>query len=108
AFGAGSLLEDGVRQMLGSVDRGHIVAILEALIAGSGAAVVAQADGLRSLGLSAAGTLEDLAGLLQQMAVAQAAPGALDDQDPDTAEAERLAGLLPADEIQLMYSMALH
>ena len=108
AFGAGALVEDGVRQMLGTVDRGHIVAILDALIAGSGAAVVAQSDGLRSLGLSAAGTLEDLAGLLQQMAVAQAAPGALDAQDPDTAEAERLAGLLPADEIQLMYSMALH
>ncbi|MBT9491623.1 MAG: DNA polymerase III subunit gamma/tau [Paucibacter sp.] len=108
AFGAGSLVEDGVRQMLGTVDRGHVVAILDALIAASGADVVAQADGLRSLGLSAAGTLEDLAGLLQQMAVAQAAPGALDDQDPDTAEAERLAALLPADEIQLMYSMALH
>ncbi|WP_310389069.1 DNA polymerase III subunit gamma/tau [Roseateles sp.] len=108
AFGAGSLVEDGVRQMLGTVDRGHVVAILAALIAADGADVVAQADGLRSLGLSAAGTLEDLAGLLQQMAVAQAAPGALDDQDPDTAEAERLAALLPADEIQLMYSMALH
>ncbi|MEJ6006791.1 DNA polymerase III subunit gamma/tau [Paucibacter sp. AS339] len=108
AFGAGALVEEGVRQMLGSVDRGHVVAILDALIAANGAAVVAQADGLRSLGLSAAGTLEDLAGLLQQMAVAQAAPGALDEQDPDTAEAERLAALLPADEIQLMYSMALH
>ncbi|MCV2351928.1 DNA polymerase III subunit gamma/tau [Paucibacter sp. Y2R2-4] len=108
AFGAGALVEEGVRQMLGSVDRSHVVAILDALIAADGAAVVAQADGLRSLGLSAAGTLEDLAGLLQQMAVAQAAPGALDEQDPDTAEAERLAALLPADEIQLMYSMALH
>ena len=108
AFGAGSLTEAGVRQMLGSVDRGHVVAILDALIAASGADVVAQADGLRSLGLSAAGTLEDLAGLLQQMAVAQAAPKALDEQDPDTAEARRLAALLPADEIQLMYSMALH
>nr|WP_295076040.1 DNA polymerase III subunit gamma/tau [uncultured Roseateles sp.] len=108
AFGAGSLVEEGVRQMLGTVDRGHVVAILDALIAADGAAVVAQADGLRSLGLSAAGTLEDLAGLLQQMAVAQAAPGALIESDPDTAEAMRLSAMLPADEIQLMYSMALH
>ncbi|MDY0747153.1 DNA polymerase III subunit gamma/tau [Paucibacter sp. R3-3] len=108
AFGAGSLTEPGVRQMLGSVDRSHVTAILDALAAADGAAVVAQADALRSLGLSAAGTLEDLAGLLQQMAVAQAAPRALDEQDPDTAEARRLAALLPADEIQLMYSMALH
>ncbi len=108
AFGAGALVEAGVRQMLGTVDRGHVVAILDALVAADGAAVVAQADGLRSLGLSAAGTLEDLASLLQQTAVAQAAPKAVDDQDPDSAEARRLAGLLPADEIQLMYSMALH
>jgi len=108
AFGAGALTEAGVRQMLGTVDRGHVVAILDALIAASGVDVVALADGLRSLGLSAAGTLEDLAGLLQLMAVAQVAPGAMDEQDPDTAEALRLAGLLPADEIQLLYSMALH
>ncbi|MBI3348698.1 MAG: DNA polymerase III subunit gamma/tau [Burkholderiales bacterium] len=108
AFGAGSLSEAGVRQMLGSVDRGHIVAIVDALAAASGEAVVAQADALRGAGLSAAGTLEDLATLLQQMALAQAAPTALDEADPETAEIKRLATLLPADEIQLMYSMALH
>ncbi|QPF74833.1 DNA polymerase III subunit gamma/tau [Roseateles sp. DAIF2] len=108
AFGAGQLSEPGVRQMLGTVDRGHVTAILDALAAADGPALVAQAEALRGLGLSPAGTLEDLAGLLQQMAVAQAAPKALDEQDPDTAEAKRLAALLPADEIQLMYSMALH
>lgn len=108
AFGAGSLSEAGVRQMLGSVDRGHVVAIVDALAAASGEAVVAQADALRGAGLSAAGTLEDLATLFQQMALAQAAPAALDDSDNETAEIRRLAVALPADEIQLMYSMALH
>jgi len=108
AFGAGSLTEAGVRQMLGSVDRGHVVAIVDALAAASGEAVVAQADALRGAGLSAAGTLEDLATLFQQMALAQAAPMALDDADTETAEIRRLAAALPADEIQLMYSMALH
>ncbi|MFT7772524.1 DNA polymerase III subunit gamma/tau [Roseateles sp.] len=108
AFGAGSLTEAGVRQMLGSVDRGHVVAIVDALVAASGEAVVAQADALRGAGLSAAGTLEDLATLFQQMALAQAAPTALDDADNETAEIRRLAAALPADEIQLMYSMALH
>ena len=108
AFGAGQLTEAGVRQMLGSVDRGHVVAIVDALAAASGEAVVAQADALRGAGLSAAGTLEDLATLFQQMALAQAAPSALDDADAETAEIRRLAASLPADEIQLMYSMALH
>lgn len=108
AFGAGQLTEAGVRQMLGSVDRGHVVAIVDALAAASGEAVVAQADALRGAGLSAAGTLEDLATLFQQMALAQAAPTALDDADAETAEIRRLAAALPGDEIQLMYSMALH
>ncbi|MFX1678066.1 DNA polymerase III subunit gamma/tau [Mitsuaria sp. CC2] len=108
AFGSGQLQEAGVRQMLGSVDRGHVLGILNALIAGDGAALVGASDRLRDMGLSAGGTLEDLAVALQQLAVAQAAPGALDAGDPDLAELLPLAGQLPADEVQLMYSMALH
>ncbi|HJV97120.1 MAG TPA: DNA polymerase III subunit gamma/tau, partial [Albitalea sp.] len=109
AFGAGSIAEAGVRQMLGAVDRGHAVRVIEALAASDGAALVEAADALRGLGLSAAGTLEELAELLQQMAVVQAVPAALDDAvDPDAPAVARLAGLLAADETQLLYSMALH
>ena len=108
AFGSGELKEAGVRQMLGSVDRGHVLGILNALIAGDGAALVGASDRLRDMGLSAGGTLEDLAAALQHLAIAQAAPGALDAGDPDLAELLPLASQLPADEIQLMYSMALH
>src|SRR5205814_1632959 len=39
---------------------------------------------------------------------AQAVPGALDANDPQAAAVARLAALLPADETQLVYSMALH
>ena len=91
AFGAGALAEAGVRQMLGAVDRGHAVRLVEALAAGDGAAVVAAVDALRALGLSAAGTLEEMAALLQQMAVQQAVPGALDANDPDAPAVARLA-----------------
>ena len=108
AFGSGELKEAGVRQMLGSVDRGHVLGILNALIAGDGAALVGASDRLRDMGLSAGGTLEDLAVALQHLAVAQAAPGALDAGDPDLAELLPLASQLPPDEIQLIYSMALH
>ena len=75
AFGAGKLEEDGVRRMLGAVDRGHAVRIVEAIAASDGAALVAAVDALRGLGLSANGTLEELVALLQQMAVMQAVPG---------------------------------
>ncbi len=108
AYGGGQLTEMVVRAMLGSVDRSHARKLVMALAQRDGAAVLATVDGLRGLGLSAPGTLEEIALLLQQMAVEQAVPGALDDQDPDSADARALADILPPDETQLLYSMALH
>ena len=108
AFGGGALREAGVREMLGAVDRSHAVRLIEALAGGHGAALLAEADALRALGLSARGTLEEMAELLQQMAVSQAVPEALDASDTDAAAAARLAPLLAADQTQLFYSMALH
>ena len=108
AYGSGAVEEEPVRRMLGAVDRGHAVRLVEALAAHDGKALIAGIDGLRELGLSAAGTLEELAALLQEMAVLQAVPGADDGDDPDAAVAARLAALLPADETQLLYSIVLH
>ncbi len=108
AYGGGRLDEAVVRTMLGAVDRGQAQALVQALAARDGVAVLAAVDGLRGLGLSATGTLEEMALLLQQMAVEQAVPGALDAQDPDTEQARVLAGLLAPDETQLLYSMVLH
>jgi DNA polymerase-3 subunit gamma/tau len=108
AYGGGRLHEDAVRAMLGSVGRGHARSIIEALARRDGPALLAEVDGLRGLALSAAATLEEIAVVLQQMAVEQAVPGALDAQDPDTEDARALAPALLADETQLLYSMALH
>jgi DNA polymerase-3 subunit gamma/tau len=108
AYGAGRLDEAVVRTMLGSVDRGHATRLVEALAARDGLALLAAVDGLRGLGLSAAATLEAVAALLQQMAVVQAVPGALDAADSDADDARRLAPLLAADETQLLYSIVLH
>jgi DNA polymerase III subunit gamma/tau len=108
AHGAGRLDEASVRQMLGAVDRGHALRLVDALVRRDGADIVAGVDALRALGLSAAATLEEMAMLLQQMALAQAVPAALDAQDPDTPEAVRLGALIAPDETQLAYSIVLH
>lgn len=108
AYGGGQLEEDAVRAMLGAVDRRHAQRLVAALAQRNGREVLAQCDGLRSQGLSAAGTLEEIARLLQQMAVEQTVPGALDATDPDTEAARELAPHLAADETQLLYSMVLH
>ncbi len=108
AFGAGKLEEAAVRQMLGSVDRGHVFRLIDALAQGDGKTVVETSDGLRMLGLSAASTLEEMSTVLQRMAVIQAVPAAAELDDAEGVEIARLAGLMPADETQLLYSMCLH
>ena len=109
AFGSGQLLEAGVRQMLGSVDRSYVFRLIAALAEGDGRSVVETADALRLNGLSAASTLEEMAAVLQRMAVVQAVPQmAQDASDPEASEIARLAGVMPADETQLLYSICLH
>lgn len=111
AFGSGTLQEAAVRQMLGSADRAHVLALIDALARGDGAAVVRTSDELRVQGLSAASTLQEMVAVLQRMAVQQVAPDAArpaGDADPDGAEIVRLAQAMPADEVQLLYSICLH
>jgi DNA polymerase III subunit gamma/tau len=108
AYAGGSLNADAVRAMLGSVDRSHAERFVRALAVRDGRAVLAGVDALREHGLSAAGALEELTSLLQQMAIEQAVPGALPETNPDTLLTRELSALLPADETQLLYSFALH
>ncbi|NJM44662.1 MAG: DNA polymerase III subunit gamma/tau, partial [Brachymonas sp.] len=108
AFGAGALQEAAVRTMLGAVDRSYVFRLIEALAIGDGKAVFEIANALRDNGLSAASTLEDMASVLQRMAVCQQVPGSHDVQDSEAVEIARLATLMPADETQLLYSIAIH
>jgi DNA polymerase-3 subunit gamma/tau len=109
AFGGGQLLEAGVRQMLGSVDRSHVFQLIRALADADGASVVSLVDALRLHGVSAAATLEDMSTLLQRMAVMQAVPGLTPDaDDPDASTLADLAERMSAEETQLLYSLCLH
>jgi DNA polymerase III subunit gamma/tau len=109
AFGSGQLQEATVRQMLGTVDRSHVLRLIDALDRADGATVVELVETLRRNGLSAASTLEDMSLVLQRMAVIQAVPHmAQDDSDPDAHEITRLAQGMAADETQLLYSLCLH
>ena len=108
AFGAGQLSEAVVHQMLGSVDRGYVLRLIEALAHGNGKTVVDTVEELRLHGLSPASMLEEMSVVLQRMAVLQLVPDGSDATDPDVADLERLAALMPRDETQLLYSLCLH
>jgi DNA polymerase-3 subunit gamma/tau len=108
AFGGGKLEVETIRQMLGSVDRSHVMRLIEALALGDGKTVVETSEALRQHGLSAGSTLEEMSLVLQRMAVLQAVPQAAQGEDPEAAEIARLAALMPPDETQLLYSICLH
>ena len=109
AFGSGQLQEATVRLMLGSVDTSHVMGLIDALARGHGADLVNIVEKLRLNGLSAASALEDMAVVLQRMAVLQAVPqAAAESDDPDQVEMLRLSKVMPADETQLLYSICLH
>ena len=108
AFGNGTLAEANVRQMLGAVDRSYVFRLIEALARGDGKAVIDTSEALRINGLSAAGTLEDMASVLQRMAVVHTVPDGYDSTDSEAVETARLAGVMPPDETQLLYSLCIH
>ncbi len=104
-FGAGSLREADVADMLGSMDPRHLREILEALVQGDAAALMAQVKQLHEQVPDYPAVLDDFATLMQQIAVAQlAGTGALD-EDTDVAVVKEFAGSLEPEMVQLFYQM---
>ena len=108
AYSAQDIRLETVQSMLGSIDGSHLSALMEALCARDAQALLTQADRLHQQGLSFAQTLSDWAELLSQVATAQRAPGFVDPNLPHYDEIDRWARQLPADLLQLYYTVAIH
>ena len=105
AFGGGEVRGEAVRTMLGVVDRDVVYRIADALAAGDGAGVLAQADAIASRGLSADEALAEVAGLMHRIAVAQAVPQAADTFDDRERVAEYASRFAP-ETVQLLWQIA--
>uniref|UniRef100_UPI002FDA298F DNA polymerase III subunit gamma/tau n=1 Tax=Rivihabitans pingtungensis TaxID=1054498 RepID=UPI002FDA298F len=83
AYGIGEVREEGVRAMLGAVDRRYLFTLLAALADGDGAALMAEAEQLaaRSIGFDSA--LHEMAQLLYQITLAQTVPAAPAADEPE-------------------------
>jgi DNA polymerase-3 subunit gamma/tau len=106
AHGGGRVAVQGVGEMLGAIDQGYLVRLLECIGAGEAAAAVAIADEMQARSLSFDAALADLASLLLRIALVQSVPGAADDL-PERTRIEGLAGRLDAESVQLYYQIAL-
>jgi len=108
AFGGGRLEDEAVRQMLGVADRSHVFALLDALGARDAVTLVSTVDAMREHGISPAATLEEMAAVLQRLAVLQWAGPQGATEDEQGARLLALVKVLPADVTQLAYSLCLH
>jgi DNA polymerase III subunit gamma/tau len=108
AYAAGRVTLDAVRGMLGAIDQGTLVRVLDAIAARDARQVLAIADEMSERSLSFAQAMRDLASLLHRVALAQQVPDAVPDDEVDAADIRRLAGTLAPDEVQLYYQVALH
>jgi DNA polymerase III subunit gamma/tau len=108
AYGGGRFDEAGVRSMLGLSEGDAPAALVRTLARRDGAAMLQTVQQLRERGTSFDGTLEQMASLLQQIAVEQAVPGSLAEDDPDRAAVRELSGQMSPEEVQLLYSLCLH
>jgi len=108
AHGAGKVEEAAVRDMLGAVDRSYLIEILNALARRDGTALIAQATRMAERNLSFDSALEELATLLHRLALAQSIPGSIGEDDVDYDSFAALADQLGAEDLQLMYQIALH
>ncbi|MEO4026803.1 DNA polymerase III subunit gamma/tau [Chromobacterium vaccinii] len=108
AYGLGEVKEDGVRAMLGAVDRRYLFTLLQALAAADGPALMAEADRLAERGVSFDSALSELAVLLQQLALAQTVPAALADDEPERDTLFALADAIAPQDVQLYYQIAIH
>ena len=108
AFGGGALSEANSRAMLGTIDRGHVSRIVEALSREDGPGLLAQVAELDRDAPDYDRALADLAALLQRVAIVQIVPDAA--QEDEEFDVEVLTGLsrsMGAEDVQLYYQIAL-
>ena len=108
AFGSGSVTEDDVRTMLGSVDLNFVYGLVEAVGTGEPSAVLNTVAQMSEHGADFGSALDELLSLLHRLAIAQAVPDAIDNNWGDAAKVAALAATLSAEDTQLYYQIALN
>ena len=108
AFGGGRVEATAVEAMLGGIDQGRVMRLLQALAASDAPALMQQVADLDELAPDYEAVLADLLSLLQRVALVQVVPEAGSDEDwIDPEEVQGLAQSLSPEDVQLFYQIAL-
>ena len=107
AFGAGRVGEADARAMLGTVDRQRVVGLVERLAARDARGVMQAIAAIDEFAPDYGQLLDEIAALLQKVALRQAVPDLADDETYDPALLTALGAQLPAEELQLCFQIAI-
>ena len=109
AFGGGSLNEAATRAMLGTIDRGHVGRLIDALARADGSALLSEVKELDRDAPDYDRALIELSAFLQRIAIVQIVPeAALQDEEFDADSLTRLAQAISPEDVQLYYQIALN
>ena len=108
AFCDAGLTQDAVRDMLGAVGTADVLRAVDVAANGDSAAITALLRDLDSLAPDFDGLLADMATALQRVAVRQLAPEYADDHGFDPERIGDLAQAVAAEDVQLLYQMAIN
>lgn len=107
AFGGGQLNTDDVSAMLGTIDRGTVVELLEALAAQDAKALLAHTAHMAANNPDFAQVLAEFAALLQKIALVQTVPDTAESFPEEADSLTALAAKLTPEDVQLYYQIAL-
>jgi len=107
AYSSSNMTEDAVRKMLGSLDDRYLIRMIDALAEKNGKDLVDISSEMGLMSISFATALQDLASLLQKIAMAQVIPESVLEEWPEAQDIIRLAQLISKEEVQLFYQIAI-
>ena len=107
AFGGGRVAESDARAMLGTVDRQRVVGLVERLAAGDAPGLFQLVAAIDEFAPDYAQLLDEVAALLQKVALRQAVPGLSEDEVHPPEVLDALAARMPAEDLQLAYQFAI-
>ena len=108
AFGSGKVVEDDVKQMLGTIEHTYIYSILSSLSERDSGKLV---DALKKLNEQApdySSVLSELLGVLYSIALLQQVPDSYDEAMGDREQLTQLAALLSPEDVQLFYQIGIN
>ena len=108
AMGSGSVKESDVRDMIGAVDKRYLYELLTFLMEQDGTQLMQKAQEMAGNAVGFDSALNDLAMLLQRLALLKTVPGAVAADDPERERLTQLANYFSDEQIQLYYQCVIH